>query len=68
MKYKEFREIAESISKERHLNIDDIEFEVNLTPTEIKPECFVRYFGDIHELMDHQGMVYICCDGIRGNT
>lgn len=65
MKFSEFREVAERISRERHISIDDVEFEVSLWPNETPAEDGIRYFGDIHELMDYNGSVMILCDGER---
>jgi hypothetical protein len=65
MKYREFTKIAKRISAERRIPLDDVEFEVSLYPTETPPIDGVRYFGEIHELMDHQGRVMILCDGER---
>lgn len=65
MKFKEIREIAERISRDYHISIDDIEVEVSLAPIEENAEDGIRYFGDPHEAMGHQGMIMICVDGER---
>ncbi|MEO5712912.1 MAG: hypothetical protein ABIT37_05430 [Luteolibacter sp.] len=65
MKYSEFTKIAERISKEYHIPIEDVEFEVSLWPMENPAEAGVRYFGEIHELMENQGGVMILSDGTR---
>lgn len=65
MKFSEFKQIAERVSKDYHISIDDVEFEVSLYPMETSPEDGIRYFGEIHELMMNQGGVMILSDGER---
>lgn len=65
MKYSEFTKIAARISKERHIPIEDVEFAVSLWPDETSAEDGIRYFGEIHELMENQGGVMILTDGTR---
>lgn len=65
MKYSEFRKIAQRMSKEYHIPIGDVEFMVSLWPAETPAEDGIRYFGEIHELMENQGGVMILTDGER---
>ncbi len=65
MKYSEFTKVALRISRERHVPIEDVEFEVSLYPKETPAEDGIRYFGEIHELMMNQGSVLILSDGSR---
>ena len=65
MKYAEFARIAQRISRERHIPIEDVEFEVSLWPDETPAEDGIRYFGEIHELMENHGGVMILTDGTR---
>jgi hypothetical protein len=67
MKYSEFTKIAARLSKEYHIPIEDIEFEVSLWPMETPAEKGIRYFGEIHELMGNQGSVMILCDGEKNH-
>jgi hypothetical protein len=65
MKYSEFTKIAKRISQEYHIPIDDVKFEVSLWPDETPADDGIRYFGEIHELMENHGGVMILTDGTR---
>ena len=65
MKYSEFTKIAQRMSRDYHVPIEDVEFEVSLWPEETPAEDGIRYFGEIHELMENHGSVMILADGKR---